>query len=446
MEKTQRAVSREYFLLNSNTEKKRVCQKFVCATLSITFPVVNNALKNYNDFGMYTGIDGRKGQVAWNKLPLEKTNKVKNHINLFPRVESHYCRRDSSKQYFSLDLNISTMYRLYCEQIRTENYMLSPEDQEIPVNINIYRKIFNEYRPKLGFYMPKKDQCTKCNIFKDASEEQQNLLRPEWEQHKEREKEAVDSKTEDKQKAIENKGVNFRSITFDLQAILSLPYAGDSQIYYMRKLSAYNFTIFENPNAHGYCYLWDDINGSKGSFEIGSCLLQYLYFLPDSVSHVSTFSYTCDGQNRNKNVAAAMLYAVNNIEYIYKHLQIIDMKFMDKRKRETKHNIDKSERQTKMVLFREVLFTHDEQIALKGMNKLCNDTNKLFSKHMLSLKNRMEEWAVCCRKNCFTHGHNTNNIIESSIRIFKDIVLERCKAFNAAALVDFVFKNLHHIE
>lgn len=95
-----------------------------------------------------------------------------------------------------------------------------------------------------------------------------------------------------------------------------------------------------------------------------------------------------------------------------------------------------------MVLFREVLFTHDEQIALKVMNKLCNDTNKLFSKHMLSLKNRMEECAVCYRKNCFTHGHNTNNIIESSIRIFKDIVLERCKAFNAAALVDFVFKVL----
>jgi len=243
-EVNQRAVSREYFLLNSNTEKKRVCQKFFCATLSIKFPVVNNALKNCNDFGMYTGVDGRKGQVAWNKLPLEKTNKVKNHIELFPRVESHYCRRYSSKQYLSSDLNISTMYRLYCEQIKTENYMLSPEDQEIPVNINIYRKIFNEYEPKLGFYMPKKDQCTKCNIFKDASEKQLNLLRPEWEQHKEREKEAMDSKTEDKRKAIENKGVNFRSITFDLQAILNLPYAGDSQIYYMRKLSVYNFTIF----------------------------------------------------------------------------------------------------------------------------------------------------------------------------------------------------------
>jgi len=108
------------------------------------------------------------------KLPLEKTNRVKNHINLFPRVESHYYLRDSFKKYYSSDINNSTMYRLYCEQIKTENYMISSEHQEIPVNINIYRKIFNEFKPKLGFYMAKKDQCTKCNIFKDASEEQQN--------------------------------------------------------------------------------------------------------------------------------------------------------------------------------------------------------------------------------------------------------------------------------
>lgn len=36
--------------------------------------------------------------------------------------------------------------------------------------------------------------------------------------------------------------------------------------------------------------------------------------------------------------------------------------------------------------------------------------------------------------------HNTNNIVEASIRISKNIVLERYKAFNAAALVDFVFE------
>jgi hypothetical protein len=109
---------------------------------------------------------------------------------------------------------------------------------------------------------------------------------------------------------------------------------------------------------------------------------------------------------------------------------------------ESKHTIEKSERQLKMIKFRAVLFAHDEDVALKLMEELCNDSNVIFSKHMISLKNRMTEWAVCFRKKLSIHGYNTNNIIESSIRIFKDIVLQRCKAYNAAALVDFIFQVL----
>lgn len=42
-------------------------------------------------------------------------NLVKEHINSFPKVESHYCRRDSSKLYLSSDLNKAVMYRLYTD-------------------------------------------------------------------------------------------------------------------------------------------------------------------------------------------------------------------------------------------------------------------------------------------------------------------------------------------
>lgn len=109
---------------------------------------------------------------------------------------------------------------------------------------------------------------------------------------------------------------------------------------------------------------------------------------------------------------------------------------------ESKHKIEKSERQLKMISFRAVLFEQDESISRKGIEELCNDSNVIFSNHMISLKNRMTEWAVCFRKQLSIHGQNTNNIIESSIRIFKDIVLERCKTYNAAALVDFIFQVL----
>ena len=47
-----------------------------------------------------------------------------------------------------------------------------------------------------------------------------------------------------------------RAIIFDLQAVLPLQFAGDAQIFYMRKLAVYNFTIHESASKKGHCYLW----------------------------------------------------------------------------------------------------------------------------------------------------------------------------------------------
>ena len=56
---------------------------------------------------------------------------------------------------------------------------------------------------------------------------------------------------------------------------------------------------------------------------------------------------------------------------------------------------------------------------------------------MSTLWERRREWCLRYRADMLRRGHNTNNFVEASIRFFKDIVLEHCKAFNSAALVDF---------
>jgi len=46
---------------------------------------------------------------------------------------------------------------------------------------------------------------------------------------------------------------------------------------------------------------------------------------------------------------------------------------------------------------------------------------------------------------CFcssVHGHQTNNFSEVNVRIFKDIVLSRNKAYNAVAFIDFIYTSL----
>ena len=50
---------------------------------------------------------------------------------------------------------------------------------------------------------------------------------------------------------------------------------------------------------------------------------------------------------------------------------------------------------------------------------------------------RGDEWLLVRRQNTFTRGNNTNNYSEATMRILKDIILQRTKAFNVVALVDF---------
>ena len=106
-----------------------------------------------------------------------------------------------------------------------------------------------------------------------------------------------------------------RCMTFHLEAILRLPCGQVSQLYYKRKLVVYNFTVYGSPS-EGSCYLWTELDGCKGSDEIGTCLLQYFRALPTSVSKVDIFSDNCGGQNKNIQIVAVCLYAVNSIDHL----------------------------------------------------------------------------------------------------------------------------------
>jgi len=99
--------------------------------------------------------------------------------------------------------------------------------------------------------------------------------------------------------------------TFDLESILQLPCGQVSQLYYKHKLIVFNFTVYENPGERGCCYLWTEVDGGKGSDNIGTCLLEYLRSLPSTVSRIDLFSDNCGGQNKNTQIMAMCLYAVN---------------------------------------------------------------------------------------------------------------------------------------
>lgn len=114
------------------------------------------------------------------------------------------------------------------------------------------------------------------------------------------------------------------------------------------------------------------------------------------------------------------------------------------------HKIEKNDRPEIMRCFQKILYLNTiEEFEYEYQTFIKNDFAKKYDnlkKHLNDLYKRKHEWAHTFRTDIITRGNNTNNYCEASIRIFKDLVLQRCKAFNASALLDFVckvFENYH---
>ena len=90
--------------------KHRVFKTFYCKTLCISSKRIRLALQEKGTTTSFCGNDKRKGKLPANKTADARVQLVRKHINLFPRVEPHYCRRDCSIQYLSPEPNISRMY------------------------------------------------------------------------------------------------------------------------------------------------------------------------------------------------------------------------------------------------------------------------------------------------------------------------------------------------
>ena len=83
--------------------------------------------------------------------------------------------------------------------------------------------------------------------------------------------------------------------------------------YYSRKLCVYNLCVYNAAPANdGFCYCWVEVEGGRGSNEIGTYLLQWTSALPTTVTQISLYSDTCGRQNRNKNIAIMFRHAIEH--------------------------------------------------------------------------------------------------------------------------------------
>lgn len=282
-------------------------------TLGVKKGFLNFAIKKRISNSNTTEKD-KRGGYGTSKIAEQAVHFLKQHIQAFPTVSSHYCRKDSKKMYLDPKLNIKQMYRLYKEECVKENMECLKE--------SYYRHIFRTHF-NLSFHKPRKDQCSTCTSYEAANAETKTNMLEKYEDHIKNKERARQEKNLDKDAAKENPE-KIHSANFDLQQVLYVPTDPTNPIlFYKTKLGTYNFTIFNCGDNTGKCYMWSEVEGSRGPCEIASCLFHHLKSLPTTIQNVRLFSDTCGGQNKNQFVAAMFIYAVQVLP-----IEVIDQKFL----------------------------------------------------------------------------------------------------------------------
>lgn len=121
-------------------------------------------------------VDERVHHTPHNKKT-EEREKMKQHIEKYPKYQRHYSRRHTNLTYLQSHLNITKMYK---------DYKIDNREAECG-SYDLFRDAFNETGYK--FKKPQVDTCKTCDIFmlrikqsKDKNE--QVNLQKEYDEHK----------------------------------------------------------------------------------------------------------------------------------------------------------------------------------------------------------------------------------------------------------------------
>ena len=107
---------------------------------------------------------GRQSQQAVEREEQDR-ERIRNHINRFPHVESHYCRASSTRRYLNSNLSLPKMYAMFLEENKNND---NPY-------FSTYRRVLKE--KNFAFHRPPKDQCSLSNIYFKGDEAKRKELR-----------------------------------------------------------------------------------------------------------------------------------------------------------------------------------------------------------------------------------------------------------------------------
>lgn len=86
--------------------------------------------------------------------------------------------------------------------------------------------------------------------------------------------------------------------------VLNTPASNSMLLYYSRKLAYYNLSVFKNNLNAGYCYLWSEVDGLRGSNEISTIIFSCVKSVDGrgTIHEVALYCDSCPGQNKNHKI------------------------------------------------------------------------------------------------------------------------------------------------
>ena len=163
----------------------------------------------------------------------------------------------------------------------------------------------------------------KTTIEAERDPDKKKVLTTEWDLHKVKANRGYQVLKEDT--ALAKARPDIEMLTFDLEKSLPTPVLTTGIVYYKRQLWTYNWGIHNTATGVGCMHMWDESIASRGSHEVGFCLLSHFKEMRTSATRLILYSDACGGQNRNIYLVCLWMYVVANDEYSFTR---VDHKFM----------------------------------------------------------------------------------------------------------------------
>ena len=144
----------------------------------------------------------------------------------------------------------------------------------------------------------------------------------EWDLHKAKAERAYQQLKEDI--ALSRSRSDLELLTFDLEQSLPTPVLTTNVAFYKRQLWTYNVGIHNGKTGSACMHMFHEGTASRGSNEIGSCILKHLREMNTDVKHLILYGDSCGGQNCNIFVCL-LLHIVCSPEFT---ISVINQKFM----------------------------------------------------------------------------------------------------------------------